>query len=70
MRQVRRQVLLFNAPSMEEEIKIEESVTEEPVAESSITDIVETFFKENGVRKIKRVYLNKNVVIREEVVND
>lgn len=40
--------------------------TKEPVGEP-ITDILETFFKEDGVEMVKKVFMSGDKVIKEEV---
>lgn len=38
--------------------------------EPIITDILEEYFIENGVNKVKKTYMSKDKVIKEEVVDD
>lgn len=39
--------------------------------EQVVTDILESFFKdEEGTAKCKKVYMNSDKIVREEIVND
>ena len=40
------------------------------VVEDKYTDILEERFKEDGLSKVKRTFMNGDKVVKEEIVND